>query len=52
MLQDLDRCRRTEIDSISGAILELGQRRGLSLPATSRMVQRIRAKEPHRPPEP
>jgi len=46
MLQDLDRGRRTEIDSISGAILELGQRRGLSLPATARMVQRIHAKEP------
>jgi 2-dehydropantoate 2-reductase len=49
MLQDLDRGRRTEIDSISGAILELGQRRGLSLPATMRIVQRIHAKEPKRP---
>ncbi|MGA7860636.1 MAG: 2-dehydropantoate 2-reductase [Thermoplasmata archaeon] len=46
MLQDLDRGRRTEIDSISGAILELGQRRGLSLPATTRIVERIHAKEP------
>jgi 2-dehydropantoate 2-reductase len=46
MLQDLDRGRRTEIDSISGAILEIGQRRGLSLPATARIVQRIHAKEP------
>jgi 2-dehydropantoate 2-reductase len=46
MLQDLDRGRRTEIDSISGAILEIGQRRGLSLPATARIVERIHAKEP------
>ncbi|MGC2289804.1 MAG: 2-dehydropantoate 2-reductase [Thermoplasmata archaeon] len=46
MLQDLDRGRRTEIDSISGAILQIGQRRGLSLPATERIVDRIRAKEP------
>lgn len=46
MLQDLDRGRRTEIDSISGAILEIGRRRGLSLPATTRIVQRIHAKEP------
>jgi 2-dehydropantoate 2-reductase len=47
MLQDLDRGRRTEIDSISGAILELGRQRGLSLPATARIVQRIHSKEPH-----
>jgi 2-dehydropantoate 2-reductase len=52
MLQDLDRGRRTEIDAISGAILEMGVRRGLSLPATTRIVQRIHAKEPHRPQEP
>jgi 2-dehydropantoate 2-reductase len=48
MLQDLDRGHRTEIDSISGAILELGRRRGLSLPATARIVERIHAKEPPR----
>ena len=48
MLQDMDRGRRTEIDSISGAILAIGQHRGLSLPATELIVQRIRAKEPRR----
>jgi 2-dehydropantoate 2-reductase len=47
MLQDVERGRRTEIDSISGAILELGKARGLALPATERIVERIRAKEPH-----
>jgi 2-dehydropantoate 2-reductase len=52
MLQDLDRGRRTEIDSISGAILALGQRLGLSLPVTARMVQRIHGKEPPRPQQP
>lgn len=46
MLQDLDRGRRTEIDTISGAILALGRRRGLELPATARIVERIHAKEP------
>lgn len=50
MLQDLDRGRRTEIDSISGAILELGQRRGIALPATARIVQRIHAREPRTDP--
>jgi 2-dehydropantoate 2-reductase len=49
MLQDLDRGRRTEIDAISGTLLELGQRRGLSLPATTSIVQRIHAKEPPGP---
>jgi 2-dehydropantoate 2-reductase len=42
MLQDLDRGRRTEIDAISGAVLDAGERRGLSLPATRRIVERIR----------
>lgn len=46
MLQDVERARPTEIDSISGAILEMGRRHGLQLPATARIVQRIRSKEP------
>lgn len=46
MLQDLDRGGRTEIDSISGAILALGRQRGLELPATARIVERIHSKEP------
>ena len=46
MLQDIERGRRTEIDSISGKILELGEQRGLALPATERIVHRIHAKEP------
>lgn len=46
MLQDLDRGRKTEIDAISGTLLQRGKARGLSLPATDRIVQRIHAKEP------
>jgi len=46
MLQDVERGRRTEIDSISGEILARGLRRGLPLPATARAVERIHAKEP------
>jgi 2-dehydropantoate 2-reductase len=42
MLQDLDRHRPTEIESISGALLVLGAHHGLTLPATRRVVERIR----------
>jgi 2-dehydropantoate 2-reductase len=44
MLQDVERGRPTEIDAISGAILALGRRHGLSLPATRRAAERIRAR--------
>ncbi len=47
MLQDLEAGRRTEIDAISGAVIELGRRHGLSLPATERIVGRIHEKEQH-----
>jgi 2-dehydropantoate 2-reductase len=42
MLQDVERGHPTEIEAISGTILLLGQRHGISLPATERAVQRIR----------
>jgi 2-dehydropantoate 2-reductase len=41
MLQDLDHHRSTEVDTISGAILERARRHGLTLPATQRIVDRI-----------
>jgi 2-dehydropantoate 2-reductase len=44
MLQDLDRGRPTELDAISGALLEIGHRHGLDLPNTERAVRRIRAR--------
>jgi 2-dehydropantoate 2-reductase len=43
MLQDLDAGRPTELDAISGALLELGARHGLAMPSTERAVRRIRA---------
>ena len=50
MLQDLDRGRPTELDAISGALLEIGQRRGLDLPNTRRAVRRIRDRIARRTP--
>jgi 2-dehydropantoate 2-reductase len=50
MLQDIDRGRPTEIDSISGYLLETARRHSVSLPATERIVERIRrraASAPH-----
>jgi 2-dehydropantoate 2-reductase len=52
MLQDLDRGRRTEIDAISGAILRLGERHGLELPATRRIVERLRRRADRSLPSP
>lgn len=43
MLQDLDRGRPTEIDAISGAILDLAIARGVDVPATRAAVERVRA---------
>ncbi|HUI38929.1 MAG TPA: 2-dehydropantoate 2-reductase [Thermoplasmata archaeon] len=44
MWQDLELGRPTEIEAISGAILEIGARHGLPLPHTERAVRRIREK--------
>lgn len=46
MLQDVLRNHKTEIDSLSGALLERGARHGLKLPHTERIVKRLRAKLP------
>jgi 2-dehydropantoate 2-reductase len=46
MLQDVLRGRPTEIEAISGAILERGQRHGLKLPYTERIYRRLKAKQP------
>ncbi len=45
MLQDLDRGHPTEIGSISGALVRVGARHGLRLPATRRALRRIRLRE-------
>ncbi len=44
MLQDLDAGRPTEIGAISGALLALGERHGLEMPATRRALERITEK--------
>ncbi|HUI38720.1 MAG TPA: 2-dehydropantoate 2-reductase, partial [Thermoplasmata archaeon] len=44
MLQDLDAGRPTEVDAISGALLEIGRGHGLRLPNTERAVARIRTR--------
>jgi 2-dehydropantoate 2-reductase len=48
MLEDLDHGRPTEIDAISGAIVEAGHRHGLPMPATERAIVRIRTREAER----
>jgi 2-dehydropantoate 2-reductase len=42
MLQDLDRGRPTEIDTISGAILRVAEAHGVDLPATRAIVEEVR----------
>jgi 2-dehydropantoate 2-reductase len=44
MLQDLDRGRETEIETISGAVVTLADRYGLDVPATRRALERIRGR--------
>ena len=48
MLQDLEAGRRTEVEAISGAILEHGRHHNLPMPATERITGRIHDKERHR----
>ena len=45
MLQDVERGRTTEIDLISGYLLEVARRAGVELPATQRAIDRIRTRE-------
>ncbi|WP_054694227.1 ketopantoate reductase family protein [Syntrophomonas palmitatica] len=45
MLQDIQRGRRTEIDSLNGAIVELGRRLGVPTPVHAVIAALLRAKE-------
>lgn len=45
MLQDLDRRRRTEIDSITGAIVRAAEKHGLAVPLNDALYALIRARE-------
>lgn len=44
MLQDLERGRPTEIEAISGALVEIARSHGVRLPHTERVLGRIRAR--------
>jgi len=46
MLQDRDRGRSTEIDAISGSLLRTATARGIDLPATRAVVERLRRDPP------
>ena len=48
MLEDVERGRRTEVDSISGSLLALGRRHGFPMTATERAIVRIRTREAER----
>lgn len=45
MADDLARGRRTEIDELCGAVVELGQRHGVPTPRNQRMIELIRRAE-------
>lgn len=46
MLQDLRRGRRTEIDSLNGAIEQIGVERGVPTPVNARLAAAIRSRHP------
>lgn len=48
MLQDLDRGRRTEVEAISGALVALGEKDGIPMPATRRALDRVHRREAER----
>ena len=48
MLEDLEHGRPTEIEAISGAIVEVGRRHGVRMPATERAIVRIHTREAER----
>ena len=52
MLQDLDRGRRTEIDAISGELLRVAERHGLSLPATRAIMGEVERRTTRESPRP
>ncbi len=45
MLQDIQRGRKTEIDSLNGAVVELGQRYGVETPVNRFITMMLKAKE-------
>jgi 2-dehydropantoate 2-reductase len=45
MWQDLQRRRRTEIDYLQGAIIDIAERRGLKVPLSRRVLALIKSAE-------
>jgi len=45
MLQDLSQCRRTEVDYINGAVVRLGERRGVEAPVNKVLWALVKAAE-------
>lgn len=45
MLQDIQRGRRTEIDALNGAVVEMGKKHGVSTPINDIIVSLVKAKE-------
>ncbi|OPX86494.1 MAG: 2-dehydropantoate 2-reductase [Pelotomaculum sp. PtaB.Bin104] len=45
MLQDIQRGRRTEIDALNGAVVEMGRKHGVSTPVNEVIVALVKAKE-------
>jgi 2-dehydropantoate 2-reductase len=45
MLQDIQRGRRTEIESLNGAIVNLGKRLGIATPVNEVITSLVQAKE-------
>lgn len=45
MLQDIQRGRKTEIDALNGAVIELGERFDVSTPVNSVITELVKAKE-------
>jgi len=45
MLQDLSQCRRTEVDYINGAVVRLGERRGVGTPVNKALWALVKAAE-------
>jgi 2-dehydropantoate 2-reductase len=45
MLQDVERGRRTEIDALNGAIVELGRRVGVETPVNETLVAAVKGLE-------
>lgn len=45
MLQDMQRGRKTEIDALNGAVVELGEKYGIETPANEMMTKLVKEKE-------